>query len=381
MNENPKTDVERIVATFEIRHRQCLDASGALVGEPPGFARDRETMISLYRAMALTRTFDAKAIALQRTGQLGTYPSCAGQEAIGVGYASAMRPEDVMFVTYREQAAQIWRGVTLTELFQYWGGDERGCDYSGPRKDFPPAVPIASQAPHAVGAATAFKLRREKRVAVCALGDGATSKGDFYEAINLAGVWRLPVVFVAINNRWAISMPREKQTAAETLAQKAIAGGIPGIQVDGNDVVAVRDVLDEAMARARNGGGASLVEAITYRMGDHTTADDAARYRREELVSAAWKLDPLVRLRTYLAGQDWWTKTDEEQLIAQCRDRVDGAVAEYLAIAPPAPELMFDLPVRDLARFAEMATGQNGGALRWPRSPWSAQSPWRSPVR
>jgi pyruvate dehydrogenase E1 component alpha subunit len=340
--EQALNNAERIVAKFEIRHRQYLDATGALVGEPPGFARDQKTMIALYRTMTLTRTFDVKAVALQRTGQLGTYPSCTGQEAVGVGYASAMRAEDVMLPTYREQAAQIWRGVTLTELLQFWGGDERGCNYAGPREDFPVTVPIASQAPHAVGVATAFKLRREKRVAVCALGDGATSKGDFYEALNLAGVWHLPVVFLVINNFWAISMPREQQTAAETLAQKAIAGGIPGIQVDGNDVVAVREVVDEALARARSGGGASLIEAITYRMGDHTTADDASRYRREELVSAAWKLDPLARLRTYLASQHWWTKADEEQLIAEAREKVDAAVAEYLAIPPPPPSSMFD---------------------------------------
>jgi 2-oxoisovalerate dehydrogenase E1 component alpha subunit len=342
MNEHSMPGIERIVAEFQIRHRQCLDATGTLVGEPPAFARNRDTMIALYRAMALTRIFDAKAIALQRTGQLGTYPSCAGQEAAGVGYASAMMPEDVMFITYREQAAQIWRGVTLTELLQFWGGDERGCNYAVPREDFPPAVPIASQATHAAGAATAFKLRHQKRVAVCALGDGATSKGDFYESINLAGAWRLPVVFVVIDNFWAISLPREKQTACETLAQKAIAGGIPGMQVDGNDVIAVRAAMDEAMARARAGEGASVIEVITYRMGDHTTADDASRYRREELVSAAWKLDPVARLRTYLANQHWWTKADEEKLFAESREKVDTAVAEYLAIPPPAPESMFD---------------------------------------
>jgi pyruvate dehydrogenase E1 component alpha subunit len=247
-----------------------------------------------------------------------------------------------MFITYREQAAQIWRGVTLTELLQFWGGDERGSNYAVPREDFPPAVPIASQAPHAAGVATAFKLRGEPRAAVCALGDGATSKGDFYESVNLAGVWKLPVVFLIIDNFWAISLPREKQTACETLAQKAIAGGIPGIQVDGNDIIAVREVMDEALARARSGDGATVVEAITYRMGDHTTADDASRYRREELVSAAWKLDPLARLRSYLANQNWWTKADEEQLIAECREKVDAAVAEYLKIIPPEPQSMFD---------------------------------------
>jgi len=339
--QTPSKD-ERLVAEFRISHRQYLDATGKLAAEPPSFARDRDSMMALYRAMTLTRIFDAKAVALQRTGQLGTYPSCAGQEAVGVGYASAMRPEDVMFITYREQPAQIWRGVTLTELLQFWGGDERGCNYAVPREDFPPAVPIASQAPHAVGAATAFKLRHQKRVAVCALGDGATSKGDFYESVNVAGVWALPVVFLVINNFWAISLPREKQTAAETLAQKSIAGGIPGVQVDGNDIIAVKQVMSEAVERAREGGGASVVEAITYRMGDHTTADDASRYRREELVSAAWKLDPLARLRSYLAAQQWWTKEDEERLIAESREKVEAAVAEYLAIPPPSPVSMFE---------------------------------------
>ena len=339
---SPAPGGDTCVAAFEIHFRQYLDAAANLVAEAPPFARNRDTMIALYRAMTLTRIFDAKAVALQRTGQLGTYPSCAGQEAIGVGYASAMTQADVMAITYREQAAQIWRGVTMTELLQYWGGDERGCDYKVPREDFPPAVPIASQAPHAVGIAAAFKLRKEHRVAVSVMGDGATSKGDFYESLNLAGAWRLPVVFLIINNHWAISMPREKQTAAETLAQKAIAGGIPGIQIDGNDIIATRQVMGEAIERAREGGGPSVVEALSYRMGDHTTADDASRYRREELVSAAWKLDPLARLRTFLAHQQWWTKEDEESLIAQAREKVDAAVAEYLAIPPPLPVSMFD---------------------------------------
>ena len=338
----PPQNEEKIAAEFQIPYRQYLDASASLVAEPPEFARNSETMISLYRAMTLSRIFDAKAIALQRTGQLGTYPSSSGQEAIGVGYASAMIAADVMMTTYREQPSQLWRGVTLLELLRFWGGDERGNDFQVPREDFPVAVPIASQAPHAVGVATAFKLRREARVAVCALGDGASSKGDFYESINLAGVWQLPVVFIVINNGWAISLPREKQTAAETLAQKAIAAGIPGIQIDGNDIIAARQVSSEAIERARSGGGPTVVEAVTYRMGGHTTADDASRYRHEELVSAAWKLDPLARLRNYLANRHWWTKSDEEQLIASCREKVEAAVAEYLKLPPPSPADMFD---------------------------------------
>jgi len=337
-----RDQTDSIVAKFDVHYRHYLDAKGQLIGEPPAFAKDPEILKSLYRAMTLVRTFDYKAVALQRTGQIGTYPSCLGQEAIGVGYASVMSDKDVMFISYREQAAQISRGVTLTELLQYWGGDERGCNYAVPREDFPVAVPIASQAPHAVGVATAFKLRGEPRVAVCALGDGASSKGDFYESINLAGVWQLPAVFIVINNHWAISLPVEKQTATKTLAQKAISAGIPGVQIDGNDVVAVRQVVGEAMHRARNGGGPSVVEAFTYRMGDHTTADDASRYRRSEEISAAWKNDPLARLRTYLGNQGWWSKEDEEKLIAECKDKVEAAVAEYSAIPPPRPESMFD---------------------------------------
>jgi 2-oxoisovalerate dehydrogenase E1 component alpha subunit len=331
-----------IAAEFRIAYRRYLDPSGKLVGEAPPFARDRDVMIALYRNMVLTRIFDAKAIAMQRTGQIGTYPSCAGEEAVGTGYASAMKPEDVMAITYREQAAQIWRGVKLDELLLYWGGDERGCDYSGPREDFPIAVPIATQAPHAAGIAAAFKLRKEPRVAVATIGDGGTSKGDFYEALNLAGAWKLPLIIVVINNGWAISVPLSKQTATETLAQKAIAGGLPGIQVDGNDVIAVRQVMSEAVERARSGDGATLIEAVTYRMGDHTTADDASRYRRAEDVSAAWKLDPNVRLRTYLAEMGWWSKDNEESLIAECRDILDQAIARYLAVPPPKPETMFD---------------------------------------
>ena len=178
--------------------------------------------------MVLTRAFDAKAVALQRTGRLGTYASSLGQEAVGVGLAAAMRPDDVLLPSFREHGAQICRGVTLKELFLYWGGDERGNDFAGPRQDFPNCVPVGSHAPHAVGVALAFRLRGETRAAVCVFGDGATSKGDVAEALNMAGVWKVPAVFVVNNNGWAISVPVAKQTAAATLAQKAAASGIAG---------------------------------------------------------------------------------------------------------------------------------------------------------
>jgi pyruvate dehydrogenase E1 component alpha subunit len=185
----------------------------------------------------------------------------------------------------------------MEQILLYWGGDERGNLFSGPAHDFPYCIPVGSQAPHAAGVAYAFKYRKEPRVAVCLFGDGATSKGDLWEAMNFAGVHKLPVVFVANNNQWAISVPLRLQTASETLAQKAIAAGFVGEQVDGNDVVAMRAASDEAIAAARSGTGPRFIEAMTYRLGDHTTADDAARYRPPEEVQARWKEEPIARLR------------------------------------------------------------------------------------
>jgi 2-oxoisovalerate dehydrogenase E1 component alpha subunit len=338
------------VARFEISYTRSVDPSGQAVGPLPDFAREPAALLSLYRGMMLTRRFDAKAIALQRTGRLGTYASSLGQEAVTVGLASAMRPEDVLLPSYRETGAQLWRGVSLHELLLYWGGDERGSDFAGPRADFPVAVPIASQCLHAVGAAYAFKLRREPRVAVCVSGDGSTSNGAFYEAINTAGAWRVPAVFVINNNQWAISLPRSSQTAAATLAQKAIAAGIPGLQVDGNDVIAVRHLIERAIERARVGEGPSVVEALTYRMSDHTTADDASRYRDGEAVSAQWTNDPIARLRNFLTEAGAWTKADEERLIDQLNREIDVAVERYLATPGQPPEAMFDSLYAELPR-------------------------------
>lgn len=321
---------------------RCVDLAGAPVGMLPAFARDPNELKRLYRAMVLTRAFDEKAVALQRTGRLGTYASSLGQEAVAVGTAAAMRPEDVLLPSFREQGAQLWRGVRPVELFLYWGGDERGSDFRQARSDFPICVPVGSHAPHATGVAMAFKLRKEKRAAVCVLGDGATSKGDFAEALNMAGVWKAPAVFVVNNNQWAISVPVARQTAAATLAQKAVAAGIPGEQVDGNDVIAVRAVVERAVARARNGEGASLIEALTYRLGDHTTADDAGRYRDDAEVSRRWPAEPLVRLRHYLTKAAAWDRQQEEQALEETAAIVEQAAADFLA-TPPAPrETMFD---------------------------------------
>ena len=355
------------VAEFEVEYTRFMDETGKLVASPPDSIKDPEWLVGAYRLMVLTRTYDAKAISLQRTGQLGTYASSLGQEAVGAVLGLAMAPEDVLAPTYREQAAQIARGCTMTELLLYWGGDERGSDYQGPRGDFPLCVPIGTQNCHAVGAAYAFKLRRERRAAVCMAGDGATSKGDFYESINLAGVWKLPVVFIICNNQWAISVPRNAQTAAETIAQKAIAAGFEGLQVDGNDPIAVRWAADNALAKAREGDGPTLIEALTYRMSDHTTADDASRYRSDEELEQNRLLDPIARTRAYLEHCGVWSPKDEEDLIRSCAEQVQQAVDDYLATPPEPPEAMFDslyetLPAQlILQRNAVMEKDGDGG--------------------
>ncbi|MEP6884504.1 MAG: pyruvate dehydrogenase (acetyl-transferring) E1 component subunit alpha [Gammaproteobacteria bacterium] len=330
------------VAEFKIHYRQILDPSGVAVAPLPEFAQDLGEALRMYRAMTLVRVFDAKSVNLQRTGQLGTYPSSLGHEAAHIGIGAAMRPEDVLAPVYREFGTQLWRGVTMTEILSYWGGDEIGNDFAVPRQDFAWCVPIATQTLHAAGAAMAFKILKQPRCALAYIGDGGTSEGAFYEAINLAGARALPVVFVIVNNGWAISVPVAAQTAAQTLAQKAVAAGIPGVQVDGNDVFAVREVVSEALESARHGAGPTLIEALTYRLSDHTTADDASRYRPDAQVKEAWRLEPLLRIREFLVTRGVWDSAKEQDLLEECTRKVDASVSEYLAKAKPSTDAMFD---------------------------------------
>lgn len=331
------------VASFKIDYYQFLSPDGRLIGDDlPPLARDFDSLTHMYRQMVITRVFDKKAIALQRTGKLGTYASCLGHESAHVAMGSAMREEDCFAPMYREYGAQFVRGVKMSEVLLYWGGDERGNDFSGPAHDFAWCVPIATQCLHAAGAALAFKLRGEPRVAVTVVGDGGSSKGDFLEAINAASAFQLPMVLVIVNNQWAISVPRSKQNSAKTLAQKGIAGGLGAIQVDGNDIIASRWAMEQAIEQARAGQGATVVELITYRLSDHTTADDATRYRGTEEVDEAWKREPISRLRTYLMEEGAWDEERESALLAEAAVAVDEAVSEYLAAGKPGIESMFD---------------------------------------
>jgi len=332
----------KTVAEFAIGREQLLDASGAPTGPLPGFAEDPSELLAMYRMMVLCRLFDAKAVNLQRTGKLGTYAPCTGHEATHVGVAAAMRPEDVVVPVYREYGTLLWRGVTMTEILTYWAGDERGNDFAATREDFPWCVPIGSQSPHAAGIAMAFKVRGQPRCVVCYIGDGGTSQGAFHEAVNLAGAQRLPVVYVIVNNGWAISVPASAQTAAQTFAQKGLGNGVPGVQVDGNDVLGVRKVLADSLARARGGEGPTVVEALTYRLSDHTTADDASRYRPAAELEAAWRLEPLPRTRRFLEARGLWDEQREAQLRAECSARIEEAVRGYQGRPPLGTDAMFD---------------------------------------
>ena len=330
---------------FSLEKIQFLDTDGNWLCERPSFASD-QWLVQAYKHMVLNRVFDSKAIALQRTGQMGTYPSSLGQEAFGTAIGMALQKDDVFLPYYRDHGAHLLRGHKMSDLLLYWGGDERG-SASGPKQDFPICVPIATQITHAAGAAAALKIKGQDQIALVTIGDGGTSKGDFFESLNVAGAWQLPLVVVVNNNQYAISVPREIQCGAPTLAQKAIGAGIHGVQVDGNDVVAVYQAILEARQRAHLHKGATLIEAMTYRLGDHTTADDASRYRSNEEVKQAWLNEPIKRLQTALHQLNLWSAEQEQAWQQQCGEQVDQAVQTYLNIKPDSAESMFDYLYQD----------------------------------
>ncbi|PSW05404.1 pyruvate dehydrogenase (acetyl-transferring) E1 component subunit alpha [Photobacterium lipolyticum] len=321
-----------------------IDHHGSPVGQLPAWA-DQSTLKGFYCDMVLARVYDNKAIALQRTGKLGTYPSHLGAEAIGIAVGRALKTDDVFIPYYRDMPAMWARGIAMEKNLQYWGGDERGSDFffdDRHCRDLPFCVPIATQCTHAVGVASALKITGGHHAALVTCGDGATSKGDFLESINCAGSWNIPLVFVVNNNQWAISVPRRLQCAAEFLSDKAKGAGIPGITVDGNDVIAMYDAIVSSLDRARKGKGATLIEAVSYRLSDHTTADDASRYRSDDELRQAWEFEPIQRLKTYLTHQNYWSEQEEEQWHEHCHEMVEQSVEHYLNTPVQAPETAFD---------------------------------------
>jgi len=319
--------------------QQVLTPDGELSGEPP-FGIDETRR--LYRAMVAARLYDRKGASLQKQGRLATYAPFEGQEAAQIGSAAALRSDDWMVATYRDAAGMAHHGYPRTLLLLGRMGDERGGSPPEGVNVLPPSITVGAHMLHAVGLAWAERLQGRDRIAITYFGDGATSEGDFHEAMNFAGVFQAPVVFLCENNQYAISLRRDRQTASSTIAGKADGYGIPGVLVDGNDLFAVYSVTAGAMQRARSGGGPTLIEALTYRLGPHSTSDDPRRYRSDE-EEAEWReRDPLERIRRYLAGADAWTEEWQRAIEAEESAAIEAAVKEAEALPPQKPEDIFE---------------------------------------
>lgn len=293
---------------------QILDEKAKIVAPEFDPKLDDATLVRMYEVMHLGRVADIKALQYQRQGRMLTFPPNRGQEATQVGAMAALEPTDWLSPAFRELPAMLYRGVPLENIYLYWFGNEWGSHFDPSLHTLPVNIIIGSQVNHAAGIAYASKILKKNEVAVATIGDGGTSHGFFYEGLNFASSYDAPLVVIIQNNQWAISTPRHKQTKAKTLAQKAVAFGVPGIQVDGNDVLAMYAATKAAVDYARAGNGPVLIEAVTYRLGAHTTSDDPTIYRSNEEVEVAEKKEPFIRFRKYLASKGLWSEKIEEEL-------------------------------------------------------------------
>ena len=362
----------RIAIDDHIEHLAILDEKGAVDQKlDPGLPAT--LLRKLYRAMVLGRRFDERLLALQRQGRIGTFPPTSGQEAAHLGAVAVLRPDDWMVPAFRETAAEVWRGRSLESVILANAGYNEAASLDPPGPTLPVAVPVGSQMLHAVGIGWAARYRQTDQVVLTFFGDGATSEGDFHEAMNFAAVFDAPVVFLCQNNQWAISIPRNQQTRSSTIAQKALAYGMPGIQVDGNDVLAVYAAVDQAAERARTGGGPTLVECETYRIMMHTTADDPKRYREDEEVENWRRKDPMTRFEIYLKRRRLLTKAKiaaiEQAVLEEIQTAVDAAEAQMQTIGDPLAmfehayaDMTPDLQAQRDAFRAEQAAAAREGA-------------------
>ncbi len=354
-----------VVAEFKVSMLKILDEEGNCDEQLKPALTD-EQVKHLYELMVLTRTYDDLALKLQREGRIGTYPSSRGQEATQVASAFALEATDWLFPAFREAGAYITKGWPMDMQYQYWAGDERGGKVPENTRIFTIAIPVGTQVPHAVGFAWAAKLRGDKIAVLVYLGDGATSEGDVHEGMNFAGVFKVPVVLLIQNNQWAISVPRSKQTAAETLAQRAFSYGFDGLQVDGNDVFAVYKATKEALDKARSGKGPTLIECVTYRMSDHTTSDDAQRYRTDRELQEWARRDPIERLRKYMKRTGLWSDSYEKKVQAEAAEKVRLAVEEFESVKPPEIKDVFawtyaEMPPNLKKQHEDLARSVGGG--------------------
>lgn len=353
-----------VMKEFQVEHLQVLDKEGNVDEDVmPDLSQDE--IIELYRFMWLTRIWDNKAMKLQRQGRFGTFGQATGQEATQIGATYATTPDDWFVPSFRDTGGYITRGLPMHLLIQYWQGDERGQHFPDDAKDLPIAVPVGTECLHGMGVAWGVQMDEKENAVLCFVGDGATSEGDFHEAMNFAGSFQVPLVMVVENNHWAISVPNEVQTGSETFAQKAVAYGMPGIHVDGNDVFAVYKATQEALERARNGKGPTLIECETYRMGDHTTADDASKYRSDEEVAKWEDRDPIDRLRTYMTNQGFWNEEKEDAMKEELKEQVDDAVEKAESVDEPSVEDMFTHTFKDMPWHLEEQLDELKAAQQW----------------
>lgn len=327
---------------------QIMDETGTILGTQQVPDRSDQEWLELYKVMLKTRSADNKALQLQRQGRMLTYAPNTGQEAAQVGSAAAMATGDWLVPAFRELGAWLLRGVELEQVYLYWYGNELGSQFPENVRVLPIAVPIASQLQHAVGIAMASNIKGEDDVTVAYVGDGGTSIGDFSEALNFAGVFDAPVVFIIQNNQYAISVSRQKQTKAETLVQKAVAAGIPGVLVDGNDLMAMYAATKEAVDRARSGGGPTLIEAYTYRLGAHTTSDDPTKYRDDQEVEEWQEKDPIKRMKAYLVKRGIWSEEQDANLIEQYDEEALAVFRKVEATGETEPEDIFAYHFREM---------------------------------
>jgi pyruvate dehydrogenase E1 component alpha subunit len=344
-------DMEQL---FEVR--RVLSPDGTLVGPEPELTPDQ--LKDVYRWMVYLRVFDQRSLNLSRQGRMGTFAPFGGQEACQVGSAYWLaKGKDWIFPTYRDHGAMQVLGVPTKNIMRYYMGDEQGSKAPEGVNAFPISIPIATQLVHAVGTAWAAKIKKEDTVTVGYAGDGGTSPGDFHEALNFAAVYNTATIFFIQNNRYAISTPNAKQFKTKTIAQRSLAYDIPGVRVDGQDVLAVLQVMKESVDRARSGGGPTLVEALTFRYGPHTTPDDPKKYRTQEELEEWQAKDPIERLRKYLVSKGIWSDADEQAVYDWAKETVNTAVEAAEAEPRPSVDAMFDYlyekPTPELERQRE----------------------------
>lgn len=342
---------KKVLKEFKVEYLQVLDENGNC-DESLMPALSNDEIKKMYEMLVLVRVLDQKAFNMQRQGRLGTYIQFKGQEASQVGSAFALKDDDFIFPMYRSSGLLIARKQPIVQVLQYWAGDERGLISPKNVNNFPIAISVGTHIPHAVGAGMAARLKGLKQVSAVYFGEGATSKGDFHEAMNFAGLFNAPVVFICENNQYAISVPRKKQTHAETIAQKAVAYGFEGIQIDGMDVFAVYKAVSEAVDKARNGSGPTLIECFEYRMCDHSTSDDASRYRPKEEMDTWVKKDPIERLEKHMRKKGLLDDAYRESVLNKSKENIEKAVTEFEKLPAPEPKDIFKYV------FAEMTPQQ-----------------------